>query len=281
MAGCIFCGTSPTTNAHLFRKAWIAQLFPTSYKYRHSRDSLTVPKDEREWWTADVADIKVNAACSRCNGGWMNDLDHAAEDLFLTKAALGFDARLALMSEKETIARWLSLVVCLSDQTSTSPRLPLRIHDAVHDGRVPDEMHAWLYATDAPSDPNGPGIANTLWGANRHFTVSSDIAEPVDVLVVTFCINRLVAQVSVVTDAGPDKAFLVRSLDGYARQLWPPPLMLFSWPPPSTLTWDEALALPGDVDEFVQQVKAGNSNAVPGRRRWGIARPRPPGNHRR
>ncbi len=268
MAACIFCGLSPTTNTHIFRKAWIAELFPTSYRFRHTRSSLTAPKDEREWWTSKDADIKVNAACERCNGGWMNDLDHLAEETFLTYAALGYDVRLGLMAEKETLARWLSLVACLSDQTSSTPHIAPEIHTAVHEGRVPTEMQAWLYRTDPPAAKE---VGNTLWGANRHFTLSSDIAQRIDVLLVTFCVNQLVAQVSIVTDAEPDGAFLARSLDGYARQIWPPGKTPFIWPPPSTLGWDEALRLPNDVDKYTQQVKVGDDHGGP---RWAIASPR-------
>ena len=47
-------------------------------EHRHTRKGSGAVHDRP--WSADDADIKVKAACKSCNSGWMDKLDHEAED---------------------------------------------------------------------------------------------------------------------------------------------------------------------------------------------------------
>ena len=165
MPGCIFCGKSPTTDAHILRKGWIDDVMPLVREFRHRRGEDDTPERLKGDWSKTTIDLKVNSACQTCNGGWMNRLDHAAEDLFLTHAVTGYDVKLAFMEEKTTLARWCALVAALFDQTLNPPRFPKRVHEAVYVGQVPDDMQAWLFRTQPPE---GRDLA---WGGNRHRTV--------------------------------------------------------------------------------------------------------------
>jgi len=80
--GCIFCGKSPTTKTHVFRKAWLEHLMPGGpdgyFIHRHARTGDN-PLDVT--WQRDSFDIQPHAACQDCNGGWMHQLEHMGENL--------------------------------------------------------------------------------------------------------------------------------------------------------------------------------------------------------
>lgn len=248
MPGCIFCGTSPTTNAHVFRRGWIDEIMPRAGAYRHRRggrdDSpLQLPGD----WIKNGVDLKVNAVCDACNSGWMDRLDHAAEDSFLTHAVLGYQVKLSRMSEKETLARWCALVATLIDQTLRPPTIPKRVHETLYREETPEDMQAWVFRTEPP---DGRDI---LWGGPRHLTVSaqmrsSGVLHTHDVCFVTFGVLQFVAQVVQPTEAAAAEGRLVRrGGDAFTRQIWPAPFTPLFWPPPETLRWEDAIDLPDQI----------------------------------
>jgi hypothetical protein len=110
---CIFCGRSPTTNAHIFRKGWLDEIFPGLERFEHRYQRRGEGGFDRSW-RKDEADIKVGCACENCNGGWMDQLDHAAEDIFSTAAATGYPAKIATIADQLTIARWCALIAILA-----------------------------------------------------------------------------------------------------------------------------------------------------------------------
>jgi len=72
--------------AHLSERV-VLQMFPglgkLTHRYtRRGEDGFDKP------WEKDEPDIKVKCVCQECNGGWMDRLDHKAEDLFLTRASM-------------------------------------------------------------------------------------------------------------------------------------------------------------------------------------------------
>jgi hypothetical protein len=148
---CIFDGVSPTTRAHIFREAWIRDPTSSSDVLRHVL-TRHEPGDEFEReWLKDRADFKVNCACNGCNSVWMNDLDHAAEDVFVTAAAKGGSVKLTSPSDKLTVARWCVLVATLFDQGQGQPRLDARFHHAFYRGAIPEGVGVWL-ANVVPDD---------------------------------------------------------------------------------------------------------------------------------
>jgi len=59
-------------------------------------------------WRTERADFKVNCAGGDCNAGWMNDLDHAAEGVFVTAAANGHEVKLPSRESPADIGLWSS-----------------------------------------------------------------------------------------------------------------------------------------------------------------------------
>ena len=116
MTGCIFCGRSPLTNAHIFRKAWLAEVMPglesDPYVHHHIREG-----GFEAWWNNSEADLKVNDVCDPCNSGWMDRLDRAAEAAFLDVAVRGFPHRLSKLADQVLVARWCLLVAALASRT--------------------------------------------------------------------------------------------------------------------------------------------------------------------
>jgi hypothetical protein len=241
MAGCIFCGTSPTTNAHVFRKGWIDRLMPRSGSFRHRRGAEI---DGRSW-IKDSMDLKVNVACKDCNSGWMDRLDHAAEDAFLTHAALGFDVKISSMADQKMLARWGLLIATLLDQTNRRPVLPRRVHTAVRGGEVPEDATVWIFRTEPP---DGRDI---VWTAMRHLTITAlrptGIADVLDVYFATFCVAQLVFHIAQPTEETLSGIKIwkpgTRSA-GVSVTVWPTPLTPLIWPTPHALGWDDALDFP-------------------------------------
>lgn len=244
LASCVFCGRSPTTRAHIFRKGWIDRLFPGTrrFTHRHVRHEAT-PFDAT--WSRPSADFKVKSACTACNSGWMNDLDHAAEELFVTHAATGYPARLDRMADKATVARWCSLVSVLFDQAQARPRLGRGEHQAVYGGQVPEGAAIWLAATEPPAanEPIGYAHAKDWHHESRTEAGARDQDHGGDAEVggvagffLTFGIGQLLAQTFLPLTTVPEAIVTHRFADwSRLRQLWPDTLMPLVWPPPAVL----------------------------------------------
>jgi hypothetical protein len=237
VAGCIFCDERPLTNAHVFRKAWLDQIFPGSDPYRH-RHVRRGEGGHEKTWSKDEADIKVRCVCETCNGGWMDQLDHAAEDLFLTQAATGFDVRLERESDKAVLARWCSLVAALLDQTQAEPVLDASAHRPIYNGCIPDGVFIWLFRTEPPPSQVSVVGESRTW----KLELASRPAEEGNAYFTTFGVNHFVAQVFMPTSKTfPGIGFQRKGYDemGIQRRLWPSTLMTTVWPPPMSVAWEE------------------------------------------
>jgi hypothetical protein len=233
MAGCIFCGTSPTTNAHIFRKAWIDKVFPGTGTFRHRHVRRHIEGFDRTW-EADEVDLKVNSACDSCNSGWMNRLDDQAEAVFLDHAVRGYDVRLDRMDDKALVARWCALIAVLTDQVQQERVLGPDEHQALFQGEVPEGTLIWLLRTEPPA------WQINLFVEPRGLQFNDPSAHPGHAYLVTFGINHLVAQVFVPTERTPKGVEVDRSGNAsILRQLWPAPLTPFIWPPPNSVVWED------------------------------------------
>lgn len=246
-AACIFCGRGPTTNAHIFRRGWTKLICPTSEKFRHRRGDAALKKPTGVEFIKNIVDEKVKSACGACNAGWMNDLDHAAEDLFLTNAALGYPVKMSSPTDKHTLARWCALIGVLLDQRSNVPVLPHRIHDVVYQGQAPEDGQVWLFNTEPPDD------RDILWGATRHLTFEwtvrgAGVAHVKDFYFATFCVKHLVVHLVLPTEGTPTGVkFWTGGGGAFSAVIWPPevtPLTPLVWPPPQTVRWEDALDFP-------------------------------------
>lgn len=81
---CAFCGSSdgPKSREHLFRNAWIEKLKVDEVLIATKRTGPDSWADDQMIRTSSL-DYQVSGVCQPCNGGWMNALDTAAEDVVL------------------------------------------------------------------------------------------------------------------------------------------------------------------------------------------------------
>jgi hypothetical protein len=238
VSGCIFDGVSPTTNAHVFRMGWIAQMFPTAERFRHVHTRHEVGHEFDAEWRNERADFKVNCVCARCNDGWMERLDVEAEDIFLTRAVMGVSAKITSPTEKRTVARWCVLIGILFDQGQATPRIGPPVHQSLHAGDVPDGVWVWLAHTEPTDD------APHAWASVKDIELSIGIGGgTVDVryaYFISFGIGHLVVQVLIPTDQTTAGIGFERLVDAsIVRQLWPDLLTPLIWPPPQPLPWAE------------------------------------------
>jgi hypothetical protein len=233
MSGCIFCGASPSTNAHIFRRAWMEEVFPGTEMFHHRHVRRHTEGFDKEW-DKDEADLKVNCACESCNGGWMNRLDLEAEAIFLDHAVRGFSVRVDRHNDKKLLARWCLLVAVLFDQAQETPVLGTDAHEALCQGDLPDGVLIWLLRTEPPQ------WRVTAWAEPRGLQFNDPSAEVAHAYFVTFGVNQLVAQLFVPTERTPEGIEFNRSDNApVLRQLWPAPLTPFIWPPPRTVGWEQ------------------------------------------
>ena len=238
------------SNAHIFRKEWIDQLFPQpGTPYRHERRDLVGGTGESEW-ESSAADLKVKDVCRSCNSSWMNDLDLAAEDAFATRAAIGHYVKLAAPADKAVLARWCCLIAVLFDRASETPCLGAATHRALRAGRVPDGAMVWLAATVLDA-----GWSRLAFGSTGRLTLKGDVLAPEQrdtehgvAYFMTFGVGQLIAQVLLPTPLTRQGARIERRLDPkLLRQLWPDPIVPFGWPPPLKIR-------PSEMQDFVRGI---------------------------
>jgi hypothetical protein len=238
---CIFCGKTPTTETHILRKGWFQTAIAPGLKllgHRHVRHEAE-PFD-KEWWAPTTA-FAPYAACPKCNGGWMNDLDHAAEKLFLTAAALGRPTGSLDPLGRQVVAHWASVVAALFDQCQNPPRLTADHHRTIHRGSPPRGTRVWVAATSPPP------------GAMPAEVKAQDIAHPLDDepdgdrapgFFLTVRIRSLIMQILVPLDEQAERFRFSRANtpEGLV-ELWPEVTGPLYWPP-QLLTFEELGDLP-------------------------------------
>jgi integrase len=181
------------------RKDWIKRLYPqpATVGYRHQRRGYW-PNDEKQVnWPSRGPDIKVRrAVCRECNSGWMNELDHAAEAVFATRAAMGVPVQLVAKADKTTVARWCSLVAILFDCAS-EVRLGRATYDALYTGGVPDGTAIWLGGRMPER-----GWGTLAFGSTKQLLLVGDVLAPAQrdrdhgsAYFVTFGVGHFFAQV--------------------------------------------------------------------------------------
>lgn len=220
MAGCIFCGTVPQTKTHIFRKAWLESLFPSdqSFMHHHVRNG---DNGFDNWWEAQEFGLAPRAACQPCNGGWMSAIDYAAEAL-IEPCVLGNASAFGAALDHRIIARWMTLVAILFDQTQEKPIISPDIHRAFHDEPEPCEgSFMWLAAT--------PATDYTVNGWPRSWKMRSSVGET-NGYFCTFRVKHLVAQVYLPPDREAQSVEFDRDGNPQVVSIWPSPGPV-SWPP--------------------------------------------------
>jgi len=117
-SGCIFCGNTPTTAEHLI-PVWAGDVLartkpPPSgpdkvIRAHHKRWSEGAEEDVRQEWfrKKDAPEFVVKCVCAECNGGWMSDIESAAQPILTPMIE---DQRVTLdTGDQEKVAKWLGL----------------------------------------------------------------------------------------------------------------------------------------------------------------------------
>jgi hypothetical protein len=245
MAGCIFCGSSPTTKTHIFRKTWIDKVMPAPEPFLHEHERTGKGAFRTEWSKSEF-DLAPHAACQSCNGGWMHDVDIAAEAL-IEGCVVGFSRTFRTVKEHQTLGRWMTLVGILFDQTLASPVITREQHQQFWETREPlPGAITWLAATPPPP------IGFRLNGWPRPVRMDSP-SYGGDGYFCTIRIEHFVAQTFIPADralAGLTLTFDRPDIDRFVRQVWPSPLTPVSWPPPQLLAPEELVPF---ADAFLQK----------------------------
>jgi hypothetical protein len=235
-AGCIFCGKTPQTKTHVFRKAWVDRLMVPAqgpFEMVHGSGDLTGAARESNW-PAKQFDMAPGAACKGCNEGWMDDIDRAAEQI-VEPMVIGHKATIRRFIDQEAVARWVTQVVILIDQTQIVQVVPPEIPRRFYADKKPlAGMVIWLARTR-------PEWGIEAW--QRSWVVSSgsdpEPPERPNMCLFTFRIVNLVVQALVPLEHGFAQTILVRRGDKarkFLKQLWPSLYTPVSWPPAVAIT---------------------------------------------
>jgi hypothetical protein len=235
--GCIFCGQSPQTKTHIFRKAWIERLMvpaPGPYERIHATADLTGALREGNW-PSDTFDVAPGAACAQCNNGWMDEIDRAAEQI-VEPMVIGQKATIRSFQSQKTVARWVSQVAILMDQTQIQQVVPSEATHRFFDDQEPlPGMMIWLARTGTDWSVEG-------WQRAWVLAPGTDVkpAPWPNMSLFTFRIVNLVVQALVPLDDFARRTFGVSRGDNmkFLRQLWPSRYTPVSWPPAVTISSD-------------------------------------------
>lgn len=235
MAGCIFCGDTPTTKTHVFRKAWLERIMPSGpegfFIHRHVR---TGNGAFDVTWNRESFDIQPHAACAACNSGWMHTLEHMGENL-VEPCVLG-SGRTFAKNTHGTLARWILTCTVVLDQILAEPVVEQPIRDRLRTAwEPPDDCFVWLAGTSEANDTVNawprPWLMALASEANGYFC--------------TFRIKHLVAQAFIPLSGSPKDFFFDRSggTGQHVVQVWPSSGNGAAWPPPLLIHGDQ-------VEEF-------------------------------
>jgi hypothetical protein len=226
MAGCIFCGTSPTTLAHIFRRAWLAEVVmpsPAPFRHHHVREGEGAFE---KFWLARESGLAVNCACGRCNNAWMDQVDRAGEAI-AEPMVRGEVVTIRTMREQYVLATWATLVLVLFDQTQAAPIIESVQHQALREQRRPLRDSAIWLARTRSSEPTVNGWPRTwrLEAPRSGIDTHSYFC--------TFRVNDLVVQAYIPVGEAPTQAEMGFDRGPNAHliaQLWPPNYEVVKWP---------------------------------------------------
>jgi len=219
---CIFCGRSPTTSTHVFRKAWLDRIFPSGQPFRHRHERKGKKAFDRHYAKRHF-DVAPNSTCAKCNSGWMENIDIAAEPLvescILERTTRTFDA-----AQQGIIARWITLAAFLLEQTTDDPVTPPEVLAEFRTAQtLPEGTQIWLAATG----PGADGWELNAWPRPVKLDSPSFAG---DGYICTFLIQHLVAQ-AFITPWTDRRIALNRPDDDFVRRIWPV-AEIVTWPPP-------------------------------------------------
>lgn len=181
-------------------------------------------------WLADEFGVAPGAACDQCNSGWMDQVDRAAEQI-VEPMVLGHRATIRKYLDQKAVARWVSQVAILCDESQLQQVIPYETrHQFYRDKEPLPGMVIWLART-------APEGSVELW--LRAWLVSGGTpprtTDKPNLCLVTFRVIQLVVQALIPLD-GTSWAIDRGSNMRYLRKLWPSGYTPVSWPPQGGLT---------------------------------------------
>jgi hypothetical protein len=237
-AGCIFCGRTPQTKTHVFRKAWIERLMvpaiPSPYEMVHGSSDMLGAQRESEWPSKDF-DMAPGAACDPCNSGWMDKIDRAAEQI-VEPMVIGQRATIRSFQDQKTVARWVSQVAILMDQCQVVQVIPKDVPIRFCEDQEPlTGMRIWLARTSTDWSVEAWERAWVITTGAPPETMSHP-----NMSLFTFRIVHLVMQALIPLDDDTRRTFGVTRGDNmrFLKQLWPSNYTPVSWPPSVTIRSD-------------------------------------------
>jgi hypothetical protein len=239
---CIFCNRIPTTEEHIFSRAWIEKVMPsdTPYRHRHTRQSARGGPPIDRWWPKHEADLVVKCVCDSCNSGWMNRLDQTTEPL-RTTMALGLETRLTTAASQLTLGAWATKVAMMFDQTQARPLVEAEDHHRFFKTKMPlPNSIIWLARALTPEGQFSAGGRPWALRLEESGTTKARKADTANLYFCTIDVNNLLLQVYIPRRDTPEGFPRERPSEAiFVRKLWPTSFLPIVWPPEGAVPHDK------------------------------------------
>ena len=190
---------------------------------------LTGAARKSDWPAQEIA-LAPGAACADCNSTWMDQIDREAERL-IEPMVIGYKATIRRYIDQKALARWVSQVAILCDQSQMQQIIPADVPRRFYEDREPlTGLVIWLARTAAEPSVEAWERAWIVTGG----TPPKATDRP-NICLITFRVIQLVVQALIpldgsswLIDRGGNMNFL--------RKLWPSGYTPVSWPPQGALS---------------------------------------------
>lgn len=224
---CIFCGASPTTKEDIFPK-WIHRYLGQKPTISVRRDATTGTGQQVFRTLSYIATAR--RVCSRCNNGWMSDLEEEASDLLKPMFDERITIHLAGGDGQHLVARWAMKTALMLQFTHQQQCIPLAVYkEFFKSGLPPKKVVIYVAHHLMQNMPNGAYSLNWDVGINR---ADGSVDLQGEMYGITFFIKNVVAQgvgYLLKTAFDPNVEF-DQTFQPYVQLLWPPGRGVI-WPP--------------------------------------------------
>lgn len=151
---CAFCRSTDRkiTNEHVIAERFRDLFLPGDVVQHEATDLL--PGGDREprfSFEKGTIDLQVQAPCDRCNDGWMNGVDSAAEDMLIDLLPGGITGRLD-QAGQVALAMWFVKTTMAFEYASPRIYIPQAHRDWMTRNRTPPpNTFVWIAACPAPT----------------------------------------------------------------------------------------------------------------------------------
>jgi hypothetical protein len=175
--GCLLCGATPLTSAHLIARSFGAELPTTGdgvvYASRRRDDVSQSVLPEHRDFSSDAADQRVKQLCGPCNRDFMGSIESSIRESFV---AMVRDEALVLTRDgAASLATWASLFAMLRATQDRGPRMipPQHAANLRRNGTPPPGTSVWLGSCQA---------VPTIWTRHVRFALPAELGDGSTVL---------------------------------------------------------------------------------------------------